>query len=83
MARRRCPHKDDFRFDAQESDRPAGPAFDDLGSRSDKALRGVDFLIAIRHSEEAGELVKNHLGIRVSEEGTRQKSGPMTGSQRP
>ena len=45
--------------------------------RCKKWSGGIDALVAIRHSEEAGELVDNHIDIHVSEEGTKQESGTV------
>ena len=47
-----------------------------------RRLLGGIALIAIRHSEEAGELVNNHIGIHIYEEDTKQEADPVTKLQR-
>ena len=49
---------------------------------SERLLRGSDALVAIRDSEEARELVNHHIRKRISKEGTKQESGPVTKFQR-
>ena len=48
-----------------------------------KRLSGGIALIAIRYSEEAGELVNHHIDIHIYEEDTQQEADPVTKLQRP
>ena len=41
-----------------------------------------DALVAIRHPEEAGELIDNHIGICKCEDGGECEPGPVTELQR-
>jgi len=41
-----------------------------------------DVSIAIRHPEEAGQLIDHHIGIRKDEEGGKYEAGPVTEIQR-